>query len=264
MSISPSSLVAFSLLMLGGVAIAEESESDIAQKLQNPVADLISVPIQNNWDFGIGPEDALRFTSNVQPVIPFSLSEDLNLISRTILPVVYAESPAKGIDDAFGLGDTVQSFFFSPKKPVGGWIVGAGPVFLLPTATDDLLGSNQWGVGPTMVVLRQTGGWTFGMLANHIWSVAGDGGNTDVNATFLQPFVSYTTKTYTTFTLNSETTRDWAGDQWVVPLNVIISQLVKIGSQPVQFSLGGRYYLETPAGGPEWGVRFSVTMLFPK
>ena len=243
---------------------AADDAAELAKKLQNPVASLISVPIQNNWDFGIGPKNALRFTANIQPVVPISLSEDTNLIVRTILPVIDAESPANGVPSKFGLGDTVQSFFFSPKKDIGGWIVGAGPVFMYPTATDDLLGSGQWGAGPTFVVLKQDGGWTYGLLANHIFGFANDGHHDDVNATFLQPFVSYTTKSQTTFAFNTEATRDWTSNEWIVPLNLVVSKLVKIGNQPVQFALGGRYYVDKPHGGPEWGVRFAVTFLFPK
>jgi len=238
-------------------------EAELAKKLQNPVASLISVPIQNNWDFGIGEANAMRYTANVQPVIPFSLTEDWNLITRTIVPVIYAESPVQGGRDAWGLGDVVQSFFFSPKEPVGGWIVGAGPVLLYPSATDSLLGAGKWGAGPTAVVLQQNSGWTYGALVNHIWSYEGWGDN-EVNATFLQPFVSYTTKTFTTFGLNTESTYDWRNDQWTVPLVAQVSQLLKIGNQPVQFSLGAKYYADKPNGGPDWGLRFAITFLFPK
>jgi hypothetical protein len=210
--------------------------AELAKKLQNPVANLISVPIQNNWDFGIGPADAMRYTANIQPVIPLTLTEDWNLITRTILPVIYAESPVAGGRDASGLGDVVQSVFLSPKEPVGGWILGGGPVFLWPTATDSALGSGKWGAGPTVVALRQEHGWTYGALVNQIWSYAGWGPQ-NVNATFLQPFVAYTTKTYTTFGLNTESTYDWSHSQWTVPLNASVSQLLKIGKQPVQFSL---------------------------
>jgi len=241
----------------------EDEQAELAKKLNNPVADLISVPIQNNWDFGIGPADAMRYTANIQPVIPISLDKDWNLITRTILPVIYAESPVKGGRDAWGLGDTTQSFFLSPKEPVGGWILGAGPVFLWPTATDSVLGSGKWGAGPTIVLLRQEHGWTYGMLANQIWSYAG-WGDQSVNATFLQPFLSFTTKTYTTFTLNTESTYDWQDQQWTVPLNAMVSQLVKIGKTPVQFQIGARYYADKPSGGPDWGLRFAITFLFPQ
>jgi hypothetical protein len=244
-----------------GAAGSEAAE--LAKKLQNPVADLISVPIQNNWDFGIGPEDALRYTANVQPVIPISLNENLNLITRTIVPIIYAEAPVVGGDNETGLGDILQSFFLSPKKPVGGWIVGVGPAFLYPSATDSTLGSGEWGAGPTAVLLRQEKGWTYGALVNHVWSFAG-WGDDSVSATFLQPFVSFTTKQQTTLGLNTESTYDWTHSEWTVPLNLMLSQLVKIGKQPVQFQIGGRYYADKPEGGPDWGLRFTVTFLFPK
>jgi hypothetical protein len=239
-----------------------DEQAKLAMQLNNPVAALISVPLQSNWDFGIGPSDAYQYKLNVQPVIPITLNEDWNLISRTILPVIDAESPAPGIDDVSGLGNTTQSFFLSPQKPTDGIIWGAGPIILIPTATDDLLGANQWGAGPTVVALKQTGGWTYGALANQIWSF--EGGNDATNATYVQPFVSYTTKTHTTFALNSESTYNWEDSQWSIPLNLMVSQLVKIGELPVQFQLGGRVYVDGPDGGPDWGLRFAVTFLFPR
>ncbi|NQX02779.1 transporter [bacterium] len=176
-------------------------DTDLAKKLSNPVAALISVPLQGNYDFGIGPGDGNKFTLNIQPVVPISLSDDWNVISRTILPVIDQQGIlAGGAADASGLGDTVQSFFFSPKVSDPIW--GLGPVFLLPTAT--------------------------------------------------------------TFSLNVESTYDWVGNQWNVPINLIVSQIVKLGDQPVQFFGGVRYYAEKPEGGPDWGLRFGMTFLFSK
>jgi hypothetical protein len=243
----------------------KDAAAELAKKLQNPVAALISVPLQNNFDFGAGPTgNGFQYKMNIQPVMPFSLSEDWNLISRTIVPIVYQEN-IFGTSSQSGLSDTVQSLFFSPKAPTsGGWIWGAGPVLLLPTATDELLGTEKWGAGPTVVLLKQQNGWTYGALANHLWSFAGEDGRADVNATFLQPFVSYTTKKFTTFAVNTESTYDWKNSQWTVPLNASISQLVKFGKQPVSFTIGARYYTEKPDQGPDWGLRFAVTFLFPK
>lgn len=243
----------------------QERAAELAKKLSNPVAALISVPLQNNFDFGAGPnDDGFQYRLNIQPVVPISLNEDWNLISRTILPFICQEDVI-GTSSQTGLGDTVQSLFLSPQAPgPGGLIWGAGPVLLLPTATDSLLGAEQWGAGPTVVVLKQQKGWTYGALANHLWSFAGNGSRTEVNATFLQPFVAYTTKKQTTFTLNSESTYDWEREQWTAPLNLLVAQLVKVKNHPVQFQLGARYYVESPANGPEWGLRASVVFLFPR
>ncbi len=242
-----------------------DNSAELAKKLQNPIAALISAPIQNNFDFGGGPGgDGFQYKVNIQPVIPITLNKGWNVISRTILPVVYQERIV-GNTRQSGLADTLQSLFFSPQKPTsGGWIWGAGPVFLLPTATDDLLGAEKWGAGPTAVVLKQEKGWTYGALANHIWSFAGESGRQNVNSTYLQPFVAYTTKRQTTFTINTETTYDWENEQWTVPLNFMVAQLVKVGKMPIQFQVGGRYYAEAPKNGPDWGLRFTVTFLFPK
>ena len=246
-------------------SLHHDDQGDLANKLQNPVADLISLPVQNNWDFGIGPEDAYRYTANIQPVIPISIGSDWNLITRTILPVVYAEAPVSELDSHTGLGDTVQSFFFSPKEATSsGWIWGAGPVFYWPTSSNNLLGPGKTGAGPTFVLLKQEQGWTYGMLANHIWSFAGKSTTSDINATFMQPFFGYTTKTYTTFTLTTENTYDWEGRGWTVPLHVLVSQLVKLGGVPLQLQAGPRFYLHHPDGGADFGLRFQVTLLLPK
>jgi hypothetical protein len=247
---------------------------ELAKKLSNPIASLISFPLQANYDWGLGPEDeGTQFRLNVQPVIPIKINDDWNMISRTILPVVSQDkvlppSP-DGDDDQFGLGDTVQSLFFSPTKPTrGGLIWGVGPVIYLPTATDKLLGAQKWGAGPTAVALKQMHGWTVGALANHIWSVAGDDDRDDISATFLQPFVSYATPKATTLSLNTESTYDWVHDQWTVPVNVMVAQLFRPKTFglpfPIQLQLGYRHYFVKPTGGPENGVRFSIIAIFPK
>lgn len=144
--------------------------------------------------------------------------------------------------------------FFSPKKPVAGLILALGPVFLWPTGTDDLLGGEKWDAGPTGLLLKQRGPWTLGLLWNHIWSYAGHSHRNFVSSTFLQPFISYTTKTHTTFGVNTESTYDWHNDQWTVPINFTVSQLTKIANHPVQFTLGARVYADGPTGNADWAL----------
>lgn len=264
---SPSTLAVLVVLMAAGLAssaIAQEAaevdnEAELAKKLTNPVANLVSVPIQYNRD---ASANSTRTTVNIQPVIPFSLNAEFNLITRTIFPIISAESPLPGINTVSGLGDVVQSFFFSPKEPTsGGWIWGAGPVLLWPSGSD--VSARKWGIGPTALVLMQDSGFTYGMLANHISSYAG-GGNQAISATFVQPFLSYTTKSYTTLGVNTESTYDWKNQQWTVPINATVSQMLTIGGQPISLTLGYKYYATAPTGGPDWGLRLGFTMLFPK
>ena len=242
-----------------------DAAADLAKKLSNPVASLISVPLQYNYDANYGQNDkGSRSVLNIQPVWPFSLGENWNLITRTIVPIVSQSDLPPGTDKS-GLGDILQSFFFSPKKPVGGWILAAGPVVLYPTASDDVLGGGKWCAGPTVLALKQGGPWTFGLLANHVASFAGDDVRADISATFVQPFVSYVTKKKTTFGLNTESTYDWKGEQWSVPVNLTVAQLVKAGKMPLSLMAGVRYWADSPENGPEGlGFRAAVTFLFPK
>jgi hypothetical protein len=253
--------------LIHGPHAAAESEAELAKKLANPVAALISVPIQANYDENIGPnEDGSVWRINIQPVIPISIGEDWNLISRTILPIIKQEDiPEAGAGDS-GIGDVLQSVFFSPKEPTtGGLIWGVGPVFLLDTASNDALGSEKWAAGPTGVVLKQQGPWTYGLLANHLESFAGKNSRADISATFMQPFINYIAPTKTTYGASIEATYDWETDESSVPINFSVSQLLKAGEQLFQVGAGVRYWADSPSNGPQdWGARLTITLLFPK
>jgi hypothetical protein len=241
------------------------SDEEMAMKLANPIANLISAPIQYNYDHDFGvADDVHRSLLNVQPVVPFELNADWNLISRTILPVTWTDDVPSGTGNEFGIGDVEQSAFFSPKAlTAGGATWGVGPVLLLPTATESTLGGEKWGAGPTGVILWQDGPWTYGGLGNHLWSFAGDDNRSDVNATFLQPFLAYATKSAMTFSFNSESTYDWISSDWLIAMNAVVSQLVTIGEQKVNLSVGVRHWAESPDVGPEGlGLRLACTLLF--
>lgn len=241
-------------------------DAELAKQSLNPIAALISLPMQYNYDSDIGPTGSGKKSQlNIQPVIPFSISTDWNLISRTILPMINQKDVAPGSGTQSGIGDVTQSLFFSPKKATGsGWIWGAGPVLLLPTGGDNL-SANKWGLGPTAVFLKQQHGWTYGGLANHVWSVGGSG-NSDISSTFVQPFLSYTNKNLTSFGINTESTYNWKSKEWAVPVNLTVTQMLKIGDQPLTIQGGVRYWADSPdrAGPENWGFRLAVTFLFPK
>jgi hypothetical protein len=216
-----------------GLAEAQ-GDTELAKKTQNPVADLISVPFQNNINFGVGPNDDVQYILNVQPVIPFRLTEDWNLISRTIAPLIYQPELAPGVGDVFGLGDIQQSLFFSPAKP-GKLIWGVGPILQFPTATDDSLGQGKWGAGPTAVALTVHGPWVLGALVNNVWSFAGDSDRRDVNQMLIQPFVNYNLPDAWYVVTAPIITADWeaeSDDRWTVPLGAGVGKIVRLGKLP--------------------------------
>lgn len=243
----------------GEVPAGQGGQADLAQELTNPIANLVTIPIQVNFDGDIGPDDrGSKVVANIQPVIPFDVNEDWNLITRTIAPIVYQDDVFPGEGSQFGLGDINLTLFFSPKQPTAGGLTwGVGPVMVLPTATDSLLGGKKWGAGPAAIGLVLKGPWTVGVLANHVWSFAGDSDRPDVNNTFLQPFAAYTWPNAWTASLQTETSYNWETEKWSIPVNFALSRLVMIGPLPVSLQGGVGYWLESPDTGPE-GVRFRL------
>jgi hypothetical protein len=264
-------LLIFGLFLLTVSSYTQETKEELineedalAKELLNPVANLISVPFQNNFDFGIGPADGSRWLMNVQPVVPISISENWNLIGRAILPVISQNDIFGNSGSQTGLGDLVLSGFFSPKEPTpSGFIWGVGPVLLIPTATDDLLGAGQFGIGPTAVVLKQVGSFTIGALMNHLWSVAGNSDRSDINATFFQPFLARNFTGGYALAINTELTQDWGQDATLGFVNIIGSKVLKLGDQITQVFIGPRIPYGN-ANAVSWGFRAGITLMFPK
>ena len=237
----------------------------LAKKIENPLTRHITVPFRTDLDFGIGSERATRVTMAVKPGIPFSLSDEWALLVRTTVPFIHAEGAVRGARDTTGLGDITQSFYLTPATVSDhGWIWGLGPFFNYPTATDDELGRKKFSLGPTAALVRQAGPWIYGAVAAHLWSAESTDRRADVNASTVEPFVAYITRTATSFGVNTLSRYDWRAKQWSVPLNVSVGQVLRISKQPVQFSLGGTYYAEKPAGAADWCLNVTVTFLFSK
>jgi hypothetical protein len=243
------------------------NEEELAKQLANPIASLVSVPFQFNWEQNVGPNELTRFVLNVQPVMPFTMTDNLNLIVRMIAPLISQPPLFDGGVAAFGMGDITTSFFVSPSKSTR-LIWGAGPVVVLPSTSEPTLGSGKWSAGPTIVALKQQGPWTIGALWNQVWSFSGDTSRTDVNQMFLQPFASYQAARTITLTLQSEMTANWNADEddstWTIPINFIVSKLSSFGTFPASYQVGFGAFPVHPDVGPSWKVRAAIVLLLPR
>jgi hypothetical protein len=265
-----------------------DGAEDLQKTAQNPVAGLISVPIQNNTNFGVGPFGRNQNVLNIQPVIPVNVSPNWNLIIRWITPVVWQPAPGTanlevfGIEEntpayfaatdvqahagVFGFGDMTPTFFLSPVRPHK-LIWGAGPMFTLPTATGRVLGQGKLSIGPSIVALVQPGLWTLGALVNNIWSVAGSGGRTDVNQMSLQYFINYNLKKGWSLSMSPTITANWqasSGNVWTVPVGGGVARVFRLGYQPLNASVAFFRNVAHPAAGSPWGMRLQISFLFPK
>lgn len=242
-----------------------QDAADLAKKLSNPVADLVSVPFQFNWAQPVGPDGDTRFILNVQPVMPFSVSENWNMIARIIVPFVGQPPLAEGGVAASGIGDVLTSFFFSPKSSSVVW--GVGPVLSLPSTSERTLGTGKWSAGPTFVILKQQGPLTYGALVNQVWSFAGNDTRSDVSQFFLQPFLAYTTPAAVTLSVNSEMVFNWEADsgrRTTIPINLAVSKVATFGAFPASYQVGAGFFVETPDGRPDWQLRATITLMLPK
>ena len=244
---------------------ASDDAAAIAKKLANPIGALISLPFQNNMDIGIGDYNGSRNTLNIQPIVPFSLNAKYSLITRYIVPVIAQYDITGENTQQSGLADALVSGWISNAVVKNGFVWGLGAAFLVPIATDDLLGTKKFGVGPTVIALKQTKGWTFGILVNQVWSVAGDENRSDVNQMYLQPFVTHNWKSGSGLTLNSEITQNWEVGTTNAYINIMAGGLTKFGNQLVQLQVGPRIQVAAPEGSKSpFGVRAAAIFVFPK
>jgi hypothetical protein len=258
-----------SALLLAGALVradnAEQDPSELAKAVQNPVANLISVPLQNNINFDVGPENKTQSVLNIQPVIPVSFNHDWNIITRTILPVISQPGFTPEQDREFGLGDTVFTAFLSPARP-GKIFWGAGPVLQVPTHTDDRLGTDRWGAGPSVVALVMPNPWVIGALINNVWDIGGSG-DADIKLMTLQYFINYNFQGGWYLSSAPIITANWEADSdntWTVPFGLSGGKVFQIGKQPMNAQMGAYYNVEKPEFGANWQLRLQLQFLFPK
>jgi hypothetical protein len=267
------------MLVFTQATVADE----LAKQSQNPLGTIISLPFENNFYTGIGPSEASVYALNMKPVYPVKVGE-WNLINRFILPAIYSQGqdvvipPGNEIDagysgiielaqgSAFGLGDLTYQAFFSPAK-AGKWIWGAGPALVLPTATEDRYASDKWSLGPAFVALSMPGNWVYGILAQNVWSIAGDSNAADVNSFLFQYFLNYNLGNGWYLSSTPVITANWeaaSGNEWTIPLGGGVGRLVKHGKLPVDYKLTVYKHIEKPEFGADWNLQFTLKFLFPK
>jgi hypothetical protein len=257
------------LLCLAAACTAQQKSADdeaLRKAAQNPVASLISVPLQNNTNFDVGPLDRTQNILNIQPVVPLGLNEKWNLITRTIVPLVYQPDTTVKDLGTLGLGDINPSFFLSPARP-GKLIWGVGPAFVLPTATNRVLGQGKWSGGPTVVALAEPGHWVLGILANNVWSFAGESDRPAVNQMLLQYFINYNMKKGWYLTSQPILTASWkaaSGSVWTTPFGGGLGRITKLGPQPVNLSLQFYGNAAYPSGASPWSMRAQIAFLYPR
>jgi hypothetical protein len=264
-------LLVLAIAMAPVTAMAQSDGADyrdeaLQQAAQNPVADMISIPLQNNFNFNVGPQDKMQYVGNIQPVIPFHATENWNVITRTIVPFVYQPELAPGFGDVFGLSDIQFSAFLSPAKP-GAFIWGAGPIIQMPSGTDDSISTGKWAAGPSAVALKIDRHWVYGALANYVSSFAGQSDRGAVSQWLIQPFVNYNLPDGWYLVTGPIITANMMADssqRWTVPLGGGAGRIIRVGQLPLNISLQGYYNVEHPDAGPDWSIRFSVQILLPK
>lgn len=251
----------------GGSSPAFAQNSDIAKQAQNPIARLISVPFENDFNPQTGISKNDEYVLQVKPVVPLKLSNDWNLITRTVVPVIQVPDLTPRISGVSGIGDVNLSLFLSPARAFHHIIWGAGPIVSFPTASETILGTKKLSVGPTAVVLKSQGHWLYGTLINNIFSVAGPSARADVNQMFMQPFVNYNFRHGWYLTSSPQVTADWEkqrAERWVVPVGGGVGKILRVGDLPVNMSTQFFSNVEHPQGTTNWSARLQIQLLFPK
>lgn len=249
-------------------AVAELSKEELAKISQNPVGNMVSVPLQNNTNFNTGPLDGTQNVLNIEPVIPININSDWNVITRTIVPVITQPGYVPGQDSSTGLGDIQFTSMLSPANSDNG-IWGLGTIVQLPTNSNNRLGNDNWGLGFSAVKLHLEKGdpWVYGVLINNVWSLSSDQQGGRYSNGLIQPIMNYNFPDGTYLTSVPIITANWeasSGQRWTVPLGGGIGHIFHAGKLPVNAQLSAYYNVVKPDDGPDWQLRAQIQFLFPK
>jgi len=263
-------LILFIFLLVPTILLSQEagtlSDKELLKESQNPIANLITLPIQSDTSFGIGPFDRTQQLFQLQPVFPFKVTNNINLITRTILPFFIQPDISSNSGSTSGLGDINISGFFSPRAKAN-FFWGVGPILQLKTATSDKTGSGKWGAGPAAVVVYTPGNWVMGFVGSNLWSFAGDDDRSDINFLTLQPFLNYNLPQGWFLTSSPVITANWeesSNNRWTVPIGGGLGKGFRIGKIPTTFFTRANWIAVKPDGGPDWHLQFQLKFLFPK
>jgi hypothetical protein len=252
----------------------EAARLAIIKESQNPVGNIAVIPFQNNWNYGDGPYERTQYMLNVEPVVPFELSPKLNLISRSIIPLVNQPSPLSPVACAgpggcpwtFGISNVQEQLYLAPRVKPGGLIWGAGPLFDLPTAYPNGLGSSKTSVGPTAVALIMPGQYVIGMLVNQAWSVMGPSSAPPVSTFLAEPFINDNVGKGWALTTAPIVTANWnapGNNKWTVPAGGGVVKTFKIGDQLEQIKIAYYANVVRPTNAPLGTWQLQWSLLYP-
>ena len=210
-----------------------KAEASLAKAAQNPVANMVSLPLQWNYSTGGGLDSSTALVLNVQPVLPLPIGEHWLIVSRTVVPFV--SLPLPNGRQSGGIADIQEQAYFTKTKP-GKITWAVGPIFSFPTATNFLARTGQWGMGPGAVVLAMPRHWVIGVLANNIWRIGGEAHGEVLNTFTVQPFINFNLPRAWAISTAPLITSNWSADddeRWTVPIGVGVSKVTHIVEQPL-------------------------------
>jgi len=253
------------MIMQATVSVFADSNNnnmvmELEREDQNPLSRFAKVQFEDNAQFGFGPDNEVLNFFRVQPVMPFHLNQNWDLVTRLIIPVVHQPFP----ESTDGLSDINVQLFLTPAQ-TGKFIWGVGPAFILPTATDELIGTEKWSAGPAAAAVYINGPWLIGVVAQNVISFAGDDSRDDVNAMTVRPTINYNFPNGWYLSSSPSIAANWKADsknRWFVPMGGGVGKVFHVGGQKMSALFESYYHVVSPEIGPDWQMRLQISFLY--